>query len=40
MRTTGAALREVSVESIDPRTRAALVSTFRQLIPRSEGGPT
>jgi anti-sigma factor RsiW len=35
MRTTAAALREVPVESIDPSTRAQLVSAFRDLIPRS-----
>jgi anti-sigma factor RsiW len=39
MRTTTASLREVPVESIDPRTRAALVSAFRELIPRSGPGP-
>ena len=35
MRTTAAALGEVPVESIDPRTRAELVSAFRDLIPKS-----
>jgi anti-sigma factor RsiW len=39
MRTTAASLREVSVESIDPNTRAELVSAFRELIPRSGGEP-
>ncbi len=39
MRTTTAALREVPVESIDPRTRAELVSAFRDLIPKSGGEP-
>jgi anti-sigma factor RsiW len=38
MRTTSAALREVPVESIDPGTRAALVSAFRDLVPKPEGG--
>ena len=40
MRTTAAALREVPVESIDPSTRAELVSAFRDLIPRSGREPT
>jgi anti-sigma factor RsiW len=40
MRTTAAALREVPVESIEPSTRAELVSAFRELIPRSGGEPT
>jgi hypothetical protein len=40
MRTTATALREVPVESIDPSTRAELVSAFRDLIPRSGGEPT
>jgi hypothetical protein len=31
-------LRDVPVESIDPRTRAELVSAFRDLIPKSGGG--
>lgn len=39
MRTTAAAVREVPVESIDPRLRIELVSAFRDLIPRSGGGP-
>ena len=39
MRTTAAALREVPVESIDPSTRAELVSAFRDLIPRSGDEP-
>jgi anti-sigma factor RsiW len=39
MRTTSAALREVPVESIDPRTRADLVSAFRDLIPTSGDDP-
>ena len=39
MRATAAALREVPVESIDPGTRAELVSAFRELIPRSGGEP-
>ena len=39
IRTTAGSLRQVSVESIDPGTRAELVSAFRELIPRSEGGP-
>jgi hypothetical protein len=38
MRSTSAALRDVPVESIDPRTRAELVSAFRDLIPKSGGG--
>jgi anti-sigma factor RsiW len=39
MRATSAALQEVPVESIDPRTRAELVSAFRDLIPKSGAGP-
>ena len=39
MRTTSAALREVPVESIDPRTRAELVSAFRDLVPKSGSEP-
>jgi anti-sigma factor RsiW len=39
IRTTAASLRHVPVESIDPRTRAELVSAFRELIPPSDGGP-
>jgi anti-sigma factor RsiW len=35
IRTTAAALGDVPVETIDPRTRAELVSAFRDLIPRS-----
>lgn len=35
MRTTSTALRDVPVESIDPRTRAELVSAFQELIPKS-----
>jgi anti-sigma factor RsiW len=38
MRRTSAALRDAPVESIDPRTRAELVSAFRDLIPKSSGG--
>ena len=39
IRATSAAVREVAVESIDPRTRAELVSAFRDLIPKSGGDP-
>jgi len=39
IRTTAASLRQVPpVESIDPRTRAELVSAFRELIPHEGGG--
>jgi hypothetical protein len=40
MRATAAALHDVPVESLDPSTRAQLVSAFRDLIPRSGGEPT
>jgi anti-sigma factor RsiW len=39
MRATSTALREVPVESIDPRTRAELVSAFQDLIPKAGRGP-
>jgi anti-sigma factor RsiW len=39
IRTTAASLRRVPVESMDPGTRAELVSAFRELIPKSGGGP-
>jgi Putative zinc-finger len=39
MRTTAAALRDVPVESIDPNTRAELVSAFRDLIGGSGDEP-
>ncbi len=38
MRTTAAALQDAPVESIDPHTRAELVSAFRDLVPKSGGG--
>ena len=38
MRTTAAALRDAPVESIDPQTRAELVSAFRDLVPKSGDG--
>jgi anti-sigma factor RsiW len=40
MRTTAAALQDVPVESIDPGTRAELVSAFRELIPRPDAEST
>jgi hypothetical protein len=39
IRATAASLREVPVESIDPSTRAHLVSAFRDLIPKSGRDP-